>query len=672
MTLAARISAFTGARPKIDKRLLQDGMAQDCENLILTSGRLDPLYTPLQLVATRSGTIKSIYRMYDSSGDDYWLNWTSDVDVVRGPVAGDTSFRIYYTSDEFEPRTTNLALATTAAPYPTACYVLGVTPPTTAPAVSSTGGVSGTTETRAYVYTFVTAWGEESAPSPASSAVTGKIDDTWTVASMQTAPANSYATSAVSYAAGYLTVTVGSTFGLRAGEYVTLAALAPAVLNASWKVYDVPSSTTFRIAMSSPGAITDQVGTATRDAPHNTSGMFKRVYRSVTANGATDYYLVVDNLAVATTSTTDTATTIGEPCPTTGWIMPPVGLQGLRVLPSGALVGFSANSVYFSEPYAPYAWPLAYRLTVDFPIVGIGVFGQTVVILTSGQPYATSGADPASMSSPAKIDQNWPCLAKRGIAEFSGQVVYPTTLGLASIGPAGAQLLTQDLYSQIDWAVINHATFTAAHYDNRYYTHVAYDTVDKTLIISNDIGVVSLGFQPTALFNDPSSGALYAAYGGYIYKWNASTGVYSTFSWTSKEYLVPEPVNIGAARLDATFTVSAADIAAAAAANDAIIAANAVRIAAGTVGGSLNKARVNGLQVNGSLLRNMNSVEEASSVTVQLYVDSTLYHSAVVSTSSIFRLPATRKYDNFYWRLTGNIPIRSLVYGETPLSLKQV
>jgi hypothetical protein len=50
-------------------------------------------------------------------------------------------------------------------PYPSGCYVLGVTPPVAAPTVTPSGGV-GSTVTRVYVYTFVTPWGVDSAPSP--------------------------------------------------------------------------------------------------------------------------------------------------------------------------------------------------------------------------------------------------------------------------------------------------------------------------------------------------------------------------------------------------------------------------------------------------------------------------------------------------------------------------
>ena len=37
--------------------------------------------------------------------------------------------------------------------------------------------------------------------------------------------------------------------------------------------------------------------------------------------------------------------------------MPPSGLIGARVHPSGALVAFKDRQVYFSRPYLPHSWP---------------------------------------------------------------------------------------------------------------------------------------------------------------------------------------------------------------------------------------------------------------------------------------------------------------------------
>src|SRR4030067_1131225 len=405
---AQRIQAFSGLAPRLSKRLLADNQAQIAVNCRLTNGELQSMLGNLLVdVPSISGTIKTINRINNA-----FVAWNRDVNATKGPIAGDTSYRTYFTGAG-EPRVTNYALATTAKPYPTAFYVLGVFRPTTAPSLTHSGGTGGAVS-RAFQYTFVTAWGEESAPSPASVVYTGKTDGTWAIGAttaMDVAPLNSYNVTGVGWGGGYLTFTCTSTFGLRAGDYVNNTLFAPDSLNGEQLVYDVPSATTFRVAMAADPTVTDGVGTATRVAPHNTASMTKRIYW--TDNGS--YWLGKENIAVATTSDTvagDTANGAAMTC--TNYHMPPATMTGLISLPNGMMAGFAGNELRLSEPWFPHAWPFGYRQTTDYPIVGIGSFGTTIVIGTTGTPYLVGGSSPDGMSL-ERIARYWPCLAKRGM-----------------------------------------------------------------------------------------------------------------------------------------------------------------------------------------------------------------------------------------------------------------
>jgi hypothetical protein len=669
---AQRISVFGGEAPKVTPRLLGEAQAQAAVNLRLTSGRIDPVYYPLEVSAVlRSGAIKSIYRMYDSGGQDYWLNWTSDVDVAKGPIAGDTSFRIYFTSDAFEPRVTNLPLAISSAPYPTAWYVLGVTPPTSAPTCTPSGG-SGAQEARSWVYTFVTQWGEESAPSPASAVTTTFVNAAWDLTLPDVAPPNTYTISAASWSGGALTLTVGSTFGLRAGEYVTLSGLAPAALNASWRVASVPGTTSFTIAMGNPGTITDAVGTATRDAPHNTTSMMKRLYRAVTAAGTTQYYFIKE-VSVATTSVADdVGSNIGEPLETSEWSMPPVGLQNIRTLPGGAMVGFTGNRVCFSEPLAPYAWPESYQLITEHDIVGVGVFGTSVIVVTRGFPYIATGVDPAAMSM-SKVDQHWPGLSKRGIVSIIGGVVWPTTLGLAMVSDSGAQIVTGPFYSKLEWERLNPASFIGAVIDDRYYAGYSVDDQNFGIFIYDGRGLLTYraSLLLTGTYTDASTGNLYVIHDNVIKLWDADEYSRLPFEWWSREFVVSTPVSLGAARVEGEFDISLAELTAFNAAAAAQLSLNEGYITAGTTGSmngnSLNAFSMNGSEVIPAYLLGDGSVR---GVTFMLYVNSEFYASQTVYASRTFRLPAGQKYDRFSIRLLGNVPVDAVLVGDTTDALR--
>lgn len=680
------MQTFSGEMPRVGMRILPEPNAQLALNVLLTAGVLEPLYVPQVIPAVlQPGTIKSVYRMYDPNGNSYWLNWTSDVDVARQPIGGDTSFRIAYTSVDFEPRQTNLALASSATPYPGAWFVLGVTPPITIPVIGAITGGSAPTESRAYIYTLVTQWGEESAPTLASTTVTGNANGSWAVTIPDVAPPNTGTISGMTTGSGTTNLTFNSVFGLRVGEMVNFGGSIAGMGSTDWRVTAVNTSTKVVSFFTAAATVTGTTGTWSRVAPHNIVGMTKRIYRSVTANGVTDFFFVGE-IPVATTTFADAVTIIGEPIATTGWAMPPADMQHVQTTPSGALVGFSGNTVCFSEPFSIYAWPLQYQLVLDYPIVGIGTYGDSVVAATSGQPYVAQGTDPSTMTE-TKVDNLWPCLSKRGVVGLGIGVAYPTPQGLAVISANGAQLVTDGLYTFREWSLAAPSTFIAAVHDNRYYA--AYTLTDGSqgvLILDQPNNTSALvptasyigtavtrsNLAVTALYTDRQTGKLYFVSQGVLNEWNANFSDRLPMDWWSKEFVVPNPINLGAAKIDADFSVSSQDGNAILAAQLAQIAANAVLIAAKTTKGSFNSHSFNTRSINGSLVVEvvLGSGSAARFVQFSVYVNGVIYYTTTRINSNAFRLPAGKKYDNYSVRITGNAPVKAIVLGETMVDLK--
>lgn len=667
---AYRLKAFTGGIPKLDPRLLPDFAARDATNVFLTSGRLDPMLEPLDVASARSGDVQSIYRMYDDT-NSVWLNWSEQVDVAESPVFVENGFRICFASPDFEPRQTDLALASSGSPYPGAWYVLGVTPPITKPTVSSVTGGSGTPVSRSYVYTFVTTWGEESAPSPAATIFNGTPDGTWNLSIPDVAPPNVYNISATTWAAGKLRLTVDSVFGLRAKERILIAGLAPVSLNNSFRVDSIDTVNKYvYIVIADPGTITDGAGTATRQAPHNTTGMTKRVYRSITTAEGTDFFLVGDNIAVATTTFADNVTVIGEPIPTTGWAMPPANLEGLVVHPSGSMAGFVGNDLYLSEPYAPYAWQIANILTLDFKIVGIGQFSQSLVVGTEGRPYVVTFAD-VSAASAQKVDEAWPCLSKRGVVSFSNGVYFPTNLGLAYVGNSGTQLITKEMYSQRDWAAVQPSTFNACQHDNRYYAVYEVDNQRQILVISPTEGVSNINLTPGAIFADREDGQVYIAFNAFVSRLNGHIGFTVPFSWVSKEIVLNNPENLGAAKIDFDSQLDIDEVIEINNANADIAALNAT-IFAGDIEGSVDTMMLNSQIVNDDDLLTPLSLAGIRYLSFTLFADNELVFNKEVVSNAIFRLPAGKKYSSFWIQISGTAAVKSVLIGGTPMELKNV
>jgi len=571
------IQSFSGMVPRTDSRLLGNYQAQIAYNCKLTSGRIGPLRAPQFVLRPNiASTIRTIFRLADGQ-NSYWMTWANEVNVARSPIGQDTHKRFYYTGDG-EPRMSTLANAISGGnqDYPKLFHVLGVTAPRTAPTVTPTGGTV-TNETRAYVYTYVTALGEESAPSPAGSG-TGFQDATWTISGMNAAPPNTGGIANITYSVNEVTVTTTEALHFaRTGERFTLAGVTTVTnVNGTWTLTGVPAANQFTFtATTAPTGTynnaTDTADTWTRVAPHNTTGMVKRLYRAGT--GA-KYLLAKDNIPVATTGIVDNtaSSALGVELPSLDWDMPPADMHALIEMPGGVLAGLSGNEVCLCEPYRPHAWPIDYRQSMHVKGRALGAYGNSLLVATEAEPYVMVGSNPASMSM-TRGETYFPCVSARGMVDGGMGIIYPGHSGLV----LGGQVITADLYTEDEWKLLNPSSMISAMHDTRYYGAVTDADGNARLLIidkSEQAQVLESNEAITAIYSDKIDGKLYVVQNNQIMQWDASA-TKLLFDWWSKEIVFPEPANLGAAKVDADFGMTEAEIAALQAAAAAINAANA-------------------------------------------------------------------------------------------------
>lgn len=143
-------------------------------------------------------------------------------------------------------------------------------------------------------------------------------------------------------------------------------------------------------------------------------------------------------------------------------------LRGLAGMPNGIMAGFIDNTVAFCEPYVPYAWPVDYQVTTEFPVVGLGVFDQTLFVGTTGNPYFVTGAHSASMSA-IKLESNQSCSARRSIVSVQGGVLFASPDGLCLASGRGVEVVTRQLIARKDWQAMKPTTMFAAEHEGVYY-----------------------------------------------------------------------------------------------------------------------------------------------------------------------------------------------------------
>jgi len=177
-----KLPIFAGMVPSVDKHLLSDQNAAYCQNVWLYSGALQgipqrinihPLVNPDAQVAFRipSAGVDPSY-IFDS----FWVEFTDvDTDFIKAPTAGDSFDRYYWCSPTSVPKYNTAARIVAGLPP----WLLGLPSPAMPTAVAASG-TSTTLVSRAYICTFVTAYGEEGPASPPY-LINGKIDDIFTV-----------------------------------------------------------------------------------------------------------------------------------------------------------------------------------------------------------------------------------------------------------------------------------------------------------------------------------------------------------------------------------------------------------------------------------------------------------------------------------------------------------
>lgn len=184
---AFKLEGFGGIRPRISRRLLPNNAATTAENTKLLEGELRGYHKPVILkdLSSLGFTVGRAYRIPASvtgTSSDAWLAFQSqNTDIIRSPVLGDEYDRYYWASDSGVPQYNTLARIVAGNTGANAPYYLGVPQPASSLTVTPP---TGSTETRSYVYTFVTAYGEEGPPCNPTSA-TGATG-TWALSGFST------------------------------------------------------------------------------------------------------------------------------------------------------------------------------------------------------------------------------------------------------------------------------------------------------------------------------------------------------------------------------------------------------------------------------------------------------------------------------------------------------
>ena len=613
---------FSGIAPRIAPRLLPATLAQEALDVKLWSGELRPHYAD-EILQYIPSNIQSIYRYKWKNKTYNWLMWPYETRVAKGPVYDDENNRIYFMnqggffvtdSSLLEDKDYMNGLGESGTLY----YTAGI-PRAGYSIMSVSGSGSGDIEARSYIVCYVRQW------------LDGTID-----VGKSSEP---YATSRDAAARRTIDVRPGQTVKISV-DNISDTDIAKTGVN---KVYIYRSEVT-----SSGQALYSYVDQFDINPSHVTNNP------NATWNTG-GWYDYLDKKA---------NTQLGEACPSLYWDAPVDGLKGLVSLQNGLFAAYKDSTVYVSDWNAPHAWPYEHTVTIDYPIVGLGSFGNTIVVCTEAAPVLIVVQDPTNPTTKA-IQENCPCVSADSIVNTRNGVIFASQNGLVLINSTSPTFITEKLLTQDEWLPLHPESLKGAFLNNTYYgfftnpTDTAagfifdldsytYSTVYNSIVSS---GMVYTTQHAKVVYNDIEQSQLYVCYpleNGTQYSlcsFASDSRINKSFRWRSKVNVSPQGLfNLSAARVMMTSQSSQKE-------NEHIWEGK-------LTGLSLAACVMDVEPINGWC--KTNKLELADATVFNYYVDGELKYSREVKDSKPFRLPSGFRGETIEVEVKSNAYIHSI------------
>ena len=525
-----KVDTFGGMIPALSDELLPGAAAALSQNTWLYSGSLVGLPAPKSLKTLVSDDATKVYRIPSSYGrstylyNSLWLEFTNiDTDVIRAPVFNDVHDRYYMASTSSPPMyntRARLEAFSKGEPGFHQAWILGVPPPGNPPALTVAGGSTQLGSVRAAT-TINGALDTDFANDKKIDSVELKTGDRILIKN-QTVKADNgvYVVNSTGAPTRADDMNSGDKFVgrvVKVTEGIVNRATSWKIINTTppditdpdrddinfEEVDEIPLTVTRSYVYTwvsfygeegapSPPVVVSGIqdgswnlsdlqvvpevdrGLASTDPEHARRYLTKtRIYRTITsASGVATFFLVTElpiNTLTYNDKLTDDEVSSNAQLESFAWTPPPPDLKGMVVMWNGIVAGWRENELWFCEPYRPHAWPAAFVQTLEYPIVGLGVVGQTLVACTAGNPVTVNGSMPEALTT-AKIANFEPCTSRSSILSSPNGVVFVSPNGLIVCGQGGAVNITKSLVTRDKWkfyageARLRAAWFGAAYY----------------------------------------------------------------------------------------------------------------------------------------------------------------------------------------------------------------
>ena len=234
-------------------------------------------------------------------------------------------------------------------------------------------------------------------------------------------------------------------------------------------------------------------------------------------------------------------------------------MQGLIALQNGVFAGFTGNRVCLSEPYQPHAWPASYRIGIEEPIVGLTAVANGLIATTNSTPYLITGSDPSALMAlkieTAEACLSKDSMVDMGPAVmYAG----PDGL-MAAAGTEVRNLTEEIITPKQWQSNYYPSSIKGFYWQGRYvgffdggagasprYGGFIFDArAGANSLVNLESSVLIRGG-----FTDPDDNELYLIIGNKLKKFQGSN-TDLTFNWRTKDYVLPKPTSFAFLKVDA-------------------------------------------------------------------------------------------------------------------------
>lgn len=224
--------------------------------------------------------------------------------------------------------------------------------------------------------------------------------------------------------------------------------------------------------------------------------------------------------------------------------IPPMDcLSNIQMIENGSLVASNGKELWFTEPYRFHAWNCAMNL--DDCIVNFKVARSYIYVATDGFPYVIESktledGDCLCCRQVNKLLEPAPIVSGCSMVLTNTGVMWATNTGLVRMSGNEMKVVTHDIMSESDWQEYLPHQIKGEYYKGKYFGF----NRDKGFIFDLTDGVYSdeymgesgkfteLNITPDTVYRSDNN-ILYMSFDGDIFRWDAAD-THMPFTWRSK------------------------------------------------------------------------------------------------------------------------------------------